>query len=60
MLRLAAGERPSLGRPKFALFEADPFHRSLALKQKGEVWTADVGRSYRAIAYREGDNVRWF
>ena len=45
---------------KFALFEEDPFHPSLALKQKGEVWTADVGRSYRAIAYREGNNFHWF
>lgn len=45
---------------KFALFEENPFHPSLALKQKGEVWTADVGRSYRAIAYREGSDFHWF
>jgi hypothetical protein len=50
----------ALADAKFALFEADPFHPSLALKQKGEVWTADVGRSYRAIAYREGDTFHWF
>jgi hypothetical protein len=50
----------ALADAKFALFEDDPFHPSLALKQKGEVWTADVGRSYRVIAYREGDILHWF
>jgi hypothetical protein len=50
----------ALADAKFALFEGDPFHPSLALKQKGEVWTADVGRSYRAIAHREGNNFHWF
>jgi hypothetical protein len=45
---------------KFALFEENPFHPSLALKQKGEVWTVDVGRSYRAIAYREENDFHWF
>lgn len=50
----------ALADAKFALFEGDPFHPSMALKQKGEVWTADVGRSYRAIAHREGNNFHWF
>ena len=45
---------------KFALFRKDPFHPSLALKQKGGVWTADIGRSCRAIAYREGNDFHWF
>ncbi len=45
---------------KFALFEREPFHPSLALKQKGSVWTVEVGRSYRAIAYRHGDDFHWF
>ena len=55
MESLAEGVR-ALADAKFALFEGDPFHPSMALKQKGEVWTADVGRSYRAIAHREGNN----
>ena len=50
----------ALADGKFALFERDPFHSSLALKQKGSVWTVNVGRSYRAIAYRDGDNFHWF
>ena len=49
-----------LADAKFALFRVDPFHPSLALKQKGEVWTADIGRSYRAIAYRQGNDFHWF
>jgi hypothetical protein len=46
----------ALADGKFALFERDPFHPSLALKQKGEVWTVDIGRSCRAIAYRNGND----
>jgi hypothetical protein len=49
-----------LAHTKFALFEREPFHPSLGLKQKGEVWTVDVGRRYRAIAYRAGDEFHWF
>jgi len=39
----------ALADAKYVLFEQEPFHPSLGLKQKGEVWTVDVGRSYRAI-----------
>ena len=50
----------ALADAKHALFEQEPFHPSLGLKQNGEVWTVDVGRSYRAIAYRTGDEFHWF
>jgi dihydrofolate reductase len=50
----------ALADDKFVLFERDPFHPSLGLQQKGVVWTVDVGRSYRAIAYRTGDDFHWF
>ncbi len=50
----------ALADAKYALFEREPFHPSLGLKPKGEVWTVDVGRSYRAIAYRTGDEFHWF
>ena len=49
-----------LADSKFALFEIEPFHPSLGLQQKGEVWTVNIGRSYRAIAYREGNDCHWF
>jgi hypothetical protein len=39
-----------LAGAKFALFQSEPFHPSLPLKQKGEIWTVDIGRSYRAIS----------
>ena len=50
----------ALADAKYALFEQEPFHPSLGLKQKGAVWTVDVGRSYRAIAHRTGDEFHWF
>jgi hypothetical protein len=50
----------ALASAKHALFEREPFHPSLGLQQKGEVWTIDVGRSYRAIAYRTGNEFHWF
>ena len=50
----------TLADSKYALFEQEPFHPSLGLKQKGDVWTVDVGRSNRAIAYRTGDEFHWF
>lgn len=49
-----------LADKKFHLFTQDPFHPSLGLQQKGEVWTVDVGRSYRAIALRQGKDFHWF
>jgi len=45
---------------KFDLFNEDPHHPSLGLKKKGEVWTVDIGRSYRAIAHRQGNDFYWF
>ena len=60
MLRGTAGNTRALADDKFAIFEQDPFHRSLGLRQKGAVWTVDVGRSNRAIAYRTGDDFHWF
>jgi len=49
-----------LADKKYALFEREPFHPSLGLQQKGGVWTVDIGRSYRAVAYREGNDFHWF
>ena len=49
-----------LADKKFALFMQEPFHQALGLQQKGTVWTVDVGRSYRAMALREGNDFHWF
>src|ERR1700730_18068650 len=44
-----------LADKQYELFREDPFHPALHLKQVGEVWTARIGRSYRAIGSREGN-----
>ena len=44
---------------RFELFTGDPFNPSLGLKQKGKVWTVNIGRSYGAIALREGNVFHW-
>jgi hypothetical protein len=50
----------SLADKKYVLFQENPFHPSLGLQQKGEVWTIDIGRSYRALAWREGNDFHWY
>jgi len=45
---------------KYVMFEREPFHPSLGLQKKGTVWTVDIGRSHRAIAYRERGDFHWF
>ena len=47
-------------RKQFALFRENPYHPSLRLKQIRELWIARVSRSYRAIAYQEGNVFYWF
>jgi hypothetical protein len=39
-----------LADKNFALFKANPHHPSLGFKRKGGIYTAEIGRSYRAIA----------
>ena len=53
-------EIQELADKKFSLFLSNPFHPSLGFAQKGNVWTVDVGLHYRAIAWRENENVVWF
>ena len=52
-------EVQGLADKQYRLFQEDPFHPSLHLKQIGEVWTVRIGRSHRAIGYREGDIFGW-
>ena len=44
---------------KIRPFEQDPFHPSLEFRAKGKVWTIAIGRSYRAIARRCGNDLHW-
>ncbi len=49
-----------LALEKYELFKLDPYHPSLAFQPKGGVWTVNIGRSYRAIAFKTGDHLSWF
>ena len=52
-------EVQELAFEKYELFKQDPYHRSLGFKAKGKAWTVEIGRSYRAIAYRSGNRLSW-
>jgi hypothetical protein len=53
-------EVQDLAFEKYELFKQDPFHPSLGFQEKGRVWTVEIGRSYRAIAFRNEDQLNWF
>lgn len=53
-------EVQDLAVKKYQLFKQDPHHPSLGFQAKGNVWTVDIGRSYRAIAFRTGNDLSWF
>ena len=45
---------------QYAVFRANPFHRSLRLKAVGPFWSVRVSGSYRALAIRKGNVFHWF
>ena len=49
-----------LADKQFGLFRQNAFHPSLGFARKGQVWTAEVGRGYRAMARRRGEDCYWF
>lgn len=49
-----------LADKKFALFKVNPHHPSLGFKKKGEVFTVEVGRRYRALARQKENDYYWF
>ena len=52
-------EVQKLADEKYRLFKRNPFHPSLEFQPKGKVWTVAIGRSYRAIARRSGNDLHW-
>ena len=44
----------------FVLFKSNPHHPSLGFRKKGGVYTAEIGRSYRALARERGGDYYWF
>ena len=53
-------EVQKLADKQFVLFQHNPHHPSLGFARKGNVYTVEVGRSYRAVARRRGDAYYWF
>jgi hypothetical protein len=52
-------EIQKLADEKYRLFKQNPLHPSLKFQAKGKVWTFAIGRSYRAIARRFGNDLHW-
>jgi len=49
-----------LAHEKFTLFQSNPYHPSIGFKKKGSVYTAEIGRSYRALARERNGDYYWF
>jgi hypothetical protein len=45
---------------QFALFENDPWHPSLRLKEIRGLWSVRISISHRAVARRRDDTFYWF
>ena len=55
------GEVRDLADKSYALSRNDAAHPSLQFKEtKADVWSARVGRHYRALAFAEEDGYYWF
>jgi len=44
---------------QYALFEVNPFHPSLRLKQVGRFWSVRINDAYRALAVRTANDFVW-
>jgi hypothetical protein len=49
-----------LADKNFALFRDNPWHPSLGFAKKGEIYTVEIGRSYRALARERNGHYYWF
>ena len=50
-------------RRAFALFRDDPHHPGLHFKKvtaRHAVWSVRIGRSYRALGVRDGEDILWY
>jgi len=60
VLSLVAATDQRLADKNFALFKSNPHHPSLGFRRKGSLFTAEIGRSYRALARERGGDYYWF
>ncbi len=49
-----------LADANFELLKSDPRHPSLHFKSLGKLWSVRVGKSWRALAVRDDDDLVWF
>jgi len=49
-----------LADKNFVLFSDNPWHPSLGFKKKGGVYTAEVGRHFRAVGRERDGDIYWF
>jgi hypothetical protein len=49
-----------LADKNFELLKNDPQHPSLRFKKIGELWSARVGRGFRALARSRDEGMVWF
>ncbi len=53
----------SQARKTYKIWTTDPFHRSLQFKKvqtDEDVWSVRIGKHWRALGLREGDEIAWF
>ncbi|KAA0700551.1 hypothetical protein DTW90_02530 [Neorhizobium sp. P12A] len=50
----------ALADRNFELLKRDPRHPSLHFKAAGRFWSARVGKSWRALAVADGEDMFWF
>ena len=48
-----------IARKNFAILKENPRHPSLRFKKVGKLWSARVGRDYRALAMEDTDGYVW-
>ena len=49
-----------LADKNFKLFSENPMHPSLGFKKKGGVYTAEIGRHYRAVVRERNGDYHWY
>jgi hypothetical protein len=48
-----------IAQENFAILKENPRHPSLHFKKVGKLWSARVGRDYRALAVEHGPDFVW-
>lgn len=49
-----------LADENFELLKLDPRHPSLHFKRVGKFWSVRIGKSWRALALQDGNDLVWF